>query len=125
VTFPGSQGSLRPAPLLENTQSTDIGLRAKARRSLKAWVLRARSYKIGIALLVELAVQAHEAQQPLMVCGLSEHDQRIFEITRLIDFMRLFPDEAQALAIGTPAPLARRWQGDQFSGHYPQGESWG
>ena len=29
-------------------------------------------------------------------CGLTDHYREIFEITRLADFMRIFPDEADA-----------------------------
>ncbi len=63
-------------------------------------------HKRALALLVALAVQAGEARQRLMVCGLSEHDQHIFEISRLTDFMQLFPDEEQALARGPQTPSA-------------------
>jgi len=44
----------------------------------------------GIALIVSL-----------LACGLSDHYVEIFKITRLADFMSVFPDEASALKDGT------------------------
>jgi anti-anti-sigma factor len=52
----------------------------------------------GIALIVGLLRQAREANRRLMACGLSEHYVEIFQITRLAEFMGVFPDEASALA---------------------------
>lgn len=52
----------------------------------------------GIALIVGLVVQARKAGCRLMICGLSEHYIKIFRITRLVDFVSIFPDEASALA---------------------------
>lgn len=52
----------------------------------------------GIALIVGLMAQARKAGVPLLTCGLSDHYQEIFHITRLSDFMSIFPDEATALA---------------------------
>ena len=52
----------------------------------------------GIALIVGLLSQARKANRRLMACGLSDHYVEIFQITRLADFMGVFPDEASALA---------------------------
>ena len=52
----------------------------------------------GIALIVGLLSQARKANRRLMACGLSDHYVEIFQITRLADFMSVFPDEARALA---------------------------
>jgi anti-anti-sigma factor len=52
----------------------------------------------GIALVVGLLAKARKAHHPLLTCGLSDHYQEIFRITRLADFMEMFPDEASALA---------------------------
>lgn len=52
----------------------------------------------GIALLVGLLKRSRQANCVLAVCHLSDHYREIFQITRLTDFMRLFPDEASALA---------------------------
>lgn len=54
----------------------------------------------GIALIVSLLARARKAKRRLMACGLSEHYIEIFQITRLVDFMSIFPDEASALAKG-------------------------
>jgi anti-anti-sigma factor len=60
----------------------------------------------GIALIVGLLAQARKVRRRLLVYGLSDHYVEIFHITRLADFMSMFPDEASALA-GTPAPDAK------------------
>jgi anti-anti-sigma factor len=51
----------------------------------------------GIALIVGLLARARKAHRNLVVCGLSEHYQEIFQITRLADFMSIYPDETSAL----------------------------
>lgn len=51
----------------------------------------------GIALIVGLLARARQSQRRLVTCGLSEHYQEIFSITRLSDFMTVYPDEASAL----------------------------
>ncbi len=58
----------------------------------------------GIALIVGLMAQARQSGRRLIACGLSEHYVEIFKITRLADFMSIFPDEASALsAVSAPA----------------------
>lgn len=52
----------------------------------------------GIALIVGLLAQARKARLPLRTYGLSDHYQEIFQITRLADFMQIFPDEESALS---------------------------
>jgi len=52
----------------------------------------------GIALIVGLLAKARAARRRLVVCGLSEHYVEIFQITRLSDFMTMFPNEESALA---------------------------
>ena len=51
----------------------------------------------GIAIIVAILAQARREKLPVLVCGLSEHYQEIFRITRLSDFMQIFPDESSAL----------------------------
>ena len=51
----------------------------------------------GIALIVGLLARARKARRRLLACGLSEHYQEIFQITRLADFMEVFANEASAL----------------------------
>jgi len=52
----------------------------------------------GIALIVRLLAQARKSRRRLLTCGLSDHYVEIFKITRLSDFMTVYPDEASALA---------------------------
>jgi anti-anti-sigma factor len=51
----------------------------------------------GMAVLVGLLAQAHQANRRLAACGLNEHYREVFQITRMTDFMEIFPDEASAL----------------------------
>lgn len=51
----------------------------------------------GIALIVGLLARARKSHRRLVTCGLSEHYQEIFNITRLSDFMTMFQDEESAL----------------------------
>ena len=62
----------------------------------------------GIALIVGLLARARAAHRRLLACGLSEHYVEIFNITRLADFMTVYPNEATALQdvpdVPAPAP---------------------
>jgi anti-anti-sigma factor len=51
----------------------------------------------GIALIVGLLAQARKSRRPILTCGLSDHYQEIFRITRLSDFMTIVEDEASAI----------------------------
>ena len=51
----------------------------------------------GIALIVGLLAKARAAKRNLVAYGLSEHYVEIFNITRLSDFVSVFPDEERAL----------------------------
>jgi anti-anti-sigma factor len=51
----------------------------------------------GIALIVSLLARARKSHRQLLACGLSEHYVEIFNITRLADFMTVYPDESTAL----------------------------
>jgi len=59
----------------------------------------------GIALVVGLLAQARKAKRKLLAYGLSDHYVEIFHITRLADFMSVYPDETAALA-GVPKVAA-------------------
>lgn len=54
----------------------------------------------GIALIVGLLARARKTHRALLSCGLSDHYVEIFNITRLSDFMKVYPDEASALSSG-------------------------
>jgi anti-anti-sigma factor len=56
----------------------------------------------GIALIVSLLARARKTKRKIVVYGLSEHYITIFQITRLSDFMTIFPDETSALAATAP-----------------------
>ena len=58
----------------------------------------------GIALIVSLLARARKSKRRLLACGLSNHYVEIFQITRLVDFMNVFPDEKSALA-DSPASI--------------------
>jgi anti-sigma B factor antagonist len=51
----------------------------------------------GIALIVGLLARARAAKRTLVAYGLSDHYVEIFNITRLSDFVNVFPDEESAL----------------------------
>ncbi len=51
----------------------------------------------GIALIVGLLARARKAHRTLTVFGLNEHYTDIFNITRLVDFMNILPDEQSAV----------------------------
>lgn len=51
----------------------------------------------GIALIVGLLARARKAHRKMVVFGLSDHYVEIFEITRLADFMSIYPDESSVL----------------------------
>jgi anti-anti-sigma factor len=54
----------------------------------------------GIALIVGLVSRANKKQRRLVICCLSEHYQEIFRITRLSEYVTIYPSEASALAAG-------------------------
>lgn len=50
----------------------------------------------GIALIVGMLARARKAHRKLMTAGLTPHYEEIFNITRLSDFMDMYPDEESA-----------------------------
>jgi anti-sigma B factor antagonist len=52
----------------------------------------------GIALIVALLAKARAAKRRLLAYGLSDHYVEIFNITRLSDFVGVYPDEESALS---------------------------
>jgi anti-sigma B factor antagonist len=51
----------------------------------------------GIALIVGLLARARKDGTKVLSAGLSDHYREIFEVTRLADFMELYPDEETAV----------------------------
>jgi anti-sigma B factor antagonist len=62
----------------------------------------------GIALIVTLLARARAGRRKMLACGLSDHYVEIFNITRLADFMTVFPDESSALSEETEAGAAAK-----------------
>jgi anti-anti-sigma factor len=56
----------------------------------------------GIVLIGNLLAKARASKRRLRAYGLSDHYVEIFDITRLSDFVSIFPDEESALS-GTSA----------------------
>ncbi len=52
----------------------------------------------GIGLLVTLLIRAQRQKLSLLACGLSDHYQQIFELTRLNEAIGIYAAEAEALA---------------------------
>jgi anti-sigma B factor antagonist len=52
----------------------------------------------GIALIVGLLTKARLSKRRLVAYGLSDHYVEIFEITRLSDYIGVFPDEESAMS---------------------------
>jgi anti-anti-sigma factor len=55
----------------------------------------------GIALIVSLLARARKTHRRLITFGLSDHYVEIFQITRLSDFMNVYPDEGSAVKSAT------------------------
>jgi anti-anti-sigma factor len=51
----------------------------------------------GIALIVGLLARARKERRAVSAFGLSDHYREIFAITRLSDFMGIYPDEDSAV----------------------------
>ena len=49
----------------------------------------------GIRLLILLLIYSRREQKHLQICGLSEHNQYIFEITRLNEFIEIVSTQTQ------------------------------
>lgn len=52
----------------------------------------------GIGLLVTLLIRVNRQKQKLLTYGLSEHYQKIFELTRLNEAIGIYTTEGEALA---------------------------
>ncbi len=52
----------------------------------------------GIALIVSVLARARSQRRKMVASGLSAHYREIFDITRLSDFIELFPDLDQAVS---------------------------
>lgn len=52
----------------------------------------------GIAVLIGIVMEAQEAKQKVLVCGVSSHYKKIFELVRLPMYVDMFDTEQAALA---------------------------
>ena len=52
----------------------------------------------GIGLLVTLLIRTQRLQQRLLACGLSDHYQQIFDLTRLNEAIGIYSTREEALA---------------------------
>lgn len=52
----------------------------------------------GIGLLVTLLIRANRQNQKLMVIGLNDHYQQIFQLTRLDEAIGIYDNESNAVA---------------------------
>jgi anti-sigma B factor antagonist len=52
----------------------------------------------GIGLLVTILIRAQRAKQKLLACGLNDHYQQIFTLTRLNEAIGIYGSEAAAVA---------------------------
>ncbi|MBV9093408.1 MAG: STAS domain-containing protein [Streptosporangiaceae bacterium] len=52
----------------------------------------------GIALIVSVLAKARAERRKVVACGLSAHYREIFDITRLSDYIELFPDLDRAVS---------------------------
>ena len=50
----------------------------------------------GIALVIQMLMQAGKAGQTVQTCGLSPHFQKVFTMVGMTKFTKLYPDEATA-----------------------------
>jgi anti-sigma B factor antagonist len=59
----------------------------------------------GIALIVGVLAKARKDRVAVAASGLTDHYREIFEITRLADFMTIFPDAGTAVGDGPASDL--------------------
>lgn len=92
---------LRGEITLDAEAALDAAYAAAEARGLDIILLNFRDVQYinstGIALIVSLIARARKHHRRLLAYGLSDHYVEIFQVTRLIDFLHVFPDEASAL----------------------------
>ena len=52
----------------------------------------------GIALVIQLLIEAANSEQKVCACGLSAHFTKVFTMVGITKYAQLFPTEAEALA---------------------------
>jgi anti-sigma B factor antagonist len=52
----------------------------------------------GIALVIQVLMEANKSDQAIAICGLTPHFTKVFTMVGITKYATLFPDEAAALA---------------------------
>ena len=52
----------------------------------------------GIALVIQVLIEANKAGQTVAICGLTPHFTKVFTMVGITKYASLYPDEAAALA---------------------------
>jgi anti-anti-sigma factor len=91
------KGEINASAQAALTAGYDEAERAQAKVVLLNFKDVAYINSTGIALIVSLLGRSRAAGRRLLACGLSDHYVEIFNITRLADFMSVFPDESAAV----------------------------
>ncbi len=52
----------------------------------------------GIALVIQVLMEANKSGQSIAICGLTPHFTKVFTMVGITKYASLFPDEATALA---------------------------
>lgn len=52
----------------------------------------------GIALVIQVLMEANKSGQSIAICGLTPHFTKVFTMVGITKYASLFPDEAAALA---------------------------
>ena len=80
------------ADVLTNAYQTAVGTHADLGTVVLDFAAVDYINSTGIALIVSVLDRARAERRKVVACGLSPHYREIFDITRLSDFIELFPD---------------------------------
>jgi anti-sigma B factor antagonist len=53
----------------------------------------------GIALVIQVLIEANKSSQTIAICGLTPHFTKVFTMVGITKYASLYPDEAAALAV--------------------------
>ena len=86
------------ADVLTNAYQTAVGPHADLGTVVLDFAAVDYINSTGIALIVSVLARARAERRKVVACGLSAHYREIFDITRLSDFIELFPDVDRAVS---------------------------
>lgn len=86
------------ADVLTNAYQTAVGTDADLGTVVLDFAAVDYINSTGIALIVSVLARARAERRKVVACGLSPHYREIFDITRLSDFIELFPDLDHAVS---------------------------